>query len=47
MTEAINEKTDQAVGMLKWLWLTAVVVIIDQITKLAVDGSFDNPLPDL
>lgn len=42
MTEAINEKTDQAVGMLKWLWLTAVVVIIDQITKLAVDGSFEK-----
>jgi signal peptidase II len=42
MTESVKDKAESATGMLKWLWLTTVVVIIDQITKLAVDGSFEK-----
>lgn len=28
-------------GMLKWLWLSAVIVVLDQITKLWVSHSFE------
>lgn len=42
MTETVKEKVDQATGMLQWLWLSAVVIVVDQITKLAVDGSFEK-----
>lgn len=42
MTETIKEKVDQATGMLQWLWLSAAIVVVDQITKLAVDGSFEK-----
>ncbi|AUM11968.1 signal peptidase II [Ketobacter alkanivorans] len=42
MTETVKDKTGQATGMLQWLWLSAVVVVLDQITKLAVDGSFEK-----
>lgn len=42
MTETMKDKAEQATGMLKWLWLTAAVVVVDQITKLAVDGSFEK-----
>ncbi|MCG8537227.1 MAG: signal peptidase II [Pseudomonadales bacterium] len=37
MTETAQQ--EQATGMLKWLWLSAVVFVLDQITKwLAVDA---------
>lgn len=40
MTETVKENQSQAVGMLHWLWLTAAVLVVDQLTKLWVDGSF-------
>jgi len=42
MTDTLKEKTEQATGMLHWLWLTAAVMIVDQATKLWVDGSFEK-----
>lgn len=35
-SQAESEET----GMLKWLWLSAVVFVLDQVTKIAVSGSF-------
>ena len=42
MTEQVGtgQAEKEATGMLKWLWLAAVVLVLDQITKIAVSGSF-------
>ena len=36
MTESVQTKPEVAVGQLRWLWLSALTIVIDQITKWSI-----------
>lgn len=39
LTVQANDAAMREVGMLKWLWLSALTIVLDQVTKLAVDSA--------
>ena len=39
LTVQVNTAVMREVGMLKWLWLSALAIVLDQASKLAVDST--------